>query len=250
METLGDGPVKKLSIITVTRNNESGLSATLKSVLTLSNTSVVEVIVIDGHSTDNTTDVIEQFSSVVDVFEKDLGNGIYGAMNQGIQQASGEWLIFMNAGDCFSHSQVLEEIFEQLEGDFVFGRAFHKGGRELLHSAGLDLKSAWRGMPFNHQAVFIKTNLMKERLYDESFKISADFDFILWALKNGYKFKRTNVRVAIIEEGGVSELSRFKRVLESYRASRRYFLSLKMHLFYLKKLRWAFISERQFSKLR
>lgn len=229
--------IPAISIITVTRNNAEGLRRTIDSVAALEAAGQVELIVIDGHSTDDTDALVEARRDFVAVYEKDAGEGIYGAMNQGIERAVGEWLIFMNAGDCFASADVIDQVCSELEGDLVFGKARKTTGEEQLPFLGYDL--AWKRMPFSHQAVFIKASLMRERPYDLSFPIAADFDFVLWALSQKRRCQRLDTLIAEVDVGGVSETRVMKRVLETYRVARRYYSHRAMHWHYLMKLRWA-----------
>ncbi len=229
----------KVSIITVTRNNAAGLENTLRSIEALESADSFEWIIIDGHSTDNTDALVAENRERIDLFAKDEGSGIYGAMNQGVSLATGEYIIFMNAGDCFAGSKVVSKIVPQLQHSIVYGRAFHEDGSEQF--AYDKARKPWQGMPFGHQSVFVRKELLLNHPFDQSFRISADFDFLLWAISSKIEMFHTSVEVAQIEGGGVSAVSVIPRVRESYRAARRYYLlDLGMHLYYLRKLKWAF----------
>lgn len=79
---------------------KSNLEKTILSVLnqTYSN---IEYIIIDGGSTDGTIDIIKRYDDKITYWQSEPDNGIYDAMNKGIQKANGEWINFMNAGDLF-----------------------------------------------------------------------------------------------------------------------------------------------------
>ena len=102
---------RKYSIIVVTLNNADGLKRTLQSVRAL-NYPCLEVIVIDGASTDSTKDVIKDFAQLVIVFVSEKDKGIYNAMNKGIAHVTGDYVVFMNAGDCFADADVLTKVNE------------------------------------------------------------------------------------------------------------------------------------------
>ena len=70
----------------------------------------LEVIVIDGASTDSTKDVIKGFAQLVTVFVSEKDKGIYNAMNKGIAHVTGDYVVFMNAGDCFADADVLTKV--------------------------------------------------------------------------------------------------------------------------------------------
>ena len=72
-----------------------------------------EYIIIDGGSTDGSEEVIEQCAARLSYWVSESDKGIYHAMNKGIAQAHGEYLVFMNSGDCFHDSSVLEWVAAQ-----------------------------------------------------------------------------------------------------------------------------------------
>lgn len=226
-----------VSIITVTQNNCEGLRATLQSIARLADARI-EVIVVDGHSTDATDQVVEEYRSRITHFEQDHGEGIYAAMNQGAELATGEWLIFMNAGDCFANAEVLKHFWPADGVGVAFGRSVEPGGTpKSRYKTGNPI---WLEMPFNHQAMFCRRSLFEQHPYDARLKIAGDFEFVLWAHRQGVKFQRLDLDVAIVEPGGVSDQHYFLRAADWYRVARRHhFWNLKMHFHYYKKLRWA-----------
>lgn len=227
----------KFSVITITKDNESGLRATLDSVAAQSNRDY-ELIVIDGNSHDGTAALIQEFESIVTRFEQDSGEGIYAAMNQGVDAASGEWGIFMNAGDCFAHPDVLKHFAPAADTDLAFGRAKKTDGSPQLPYKGLS--RIWENMPFSHQALFCRLEVLRERPFDLSFRIAGDFDFVMDLCRKGKRFEFIDLEVAVADGDGISNTQFVRRVSECYRAARRYFLwSVQMHTFYLRKLRWA-----------
>jgi glycosyltransferase involved in cell wall biosynthesis len=236
---MSDSP--KFSIITITKDNEAGLRATLDSVVAQSNRDY-ELIVIDGNSKDGTAELVQEFESKVARFEQDAGEGIYAAMNQGVDAATGEWVIFMNAGDCFAYSDVLKDFAPAADTDLAFGRAKTRDGSAKLPYKGLD--RIWENMPISHQALFCRLSLLRERRFDLSFRIAGDFDFVMDLYQSGKHFESLDLDVAVADGGGISDTLLMKRVRECYRAARRYhFWNMEMHLFYFRKLRWARATE-------
>ncbi len=69
-----------------------------------------EYIVIDGSSSDSTLEIIEKYRDSIDILVSEKDDGIYHAMNKAVNKASGEWVIFMNAGDIFANANVLEYV--------------------------------------------------------------------------------------------------------------------------------------------
>lgn len=159
------------TIITVVFNGVHVLEETIKSVVRLKEDANIQYIVIDGGSTDGTLDIVEKYKKYIDYFVSENDGGIYNAMNKGCTQAEGEGLIFLNAGD------VLEgDVFSDDWAPPYFINCVVKSGGVLKHKK---LKKIITGMPTSHQAIVFKN---KKLYYDEKYKISADYEFLI---KNG-----------------------------------------------------------------
>ena len=116
--------MSKVSIITINFNNSKGLERTFKSVFeqTFQN---FEYIVIDGQSIDGSKDLIKANSNKIAYWISEKDHGVYQAMNKGIQQASGEYVLFLNSGDHFTHERILEQTSKELDGTgIVYGNIF------------------------------------------------------------------------------------------------------------------------------
>ena len=96
----------KYSIITVNFNNKEGLRKTIESVIHQTFHDF-EFIVIDGGSTDGSADVLKEYHTQIDYWVSEPDGGIYQGMNKGIKKATGDYLNFMNSGDCFFAVDVL-----------------------------------------------------------------------------------------------------------------------------------------------
>ena len=99
----------KYSIITVNYNNKEGLRKTIESVVRQTYRDF-EFIVIDGGSTDGSTDILKEYDEQINYWVSEKDSGIYNAMNKGIKKSIGDYLIFMNSGDCFYQNDVLETV--------------------------------------------------------------------------------------------------------------------------------------------
>lgn len=116
--------IPKISIITVTYNAGIMLEKTLNSIQKQQYGNK-ETIVVDGKSTDNSLTVIQRYTGngTVTQWSSEPDKGIYDAMNKGVNRCSGQWVIFMNAGDTFASDDVLQQVFsnEWDDVDIVYG---------------------------------------------------------------------------------------------------------------------------------
>lgn len=199
----------KLSIITVNLNNLEGLKKTYESVVCQTFTDY-EWIVIDGGSTDGSREFIEQHQDKFAYWCSDPDKGIYNAMNKGIVRAKGEYLNFMNSGDCFACEETLAKVLvaERTE-DIIYGLTAvgHINGSLLLNPTRE--KIFWYELyptAINHQSSFIRKSLFKiVGLYDEDLKVYADARwFALAILNHGATYKFLPMKIAIFEGGGIS----------------------------------------------
>lgn len=207
----------KVSIITVTFQNVEGLKVTMRSVFG-QNYPTLEFILVDGGSTDGTLEVIRENEAGISWWCSEQDRGIYDAMNKGIRQASGDWIIFMNAGDSFFSSQILKEVFERNSYSgysFVYGnwQVRYPYGGTRLRKAG-PVKSLWKGSQFCHQAVFISSDYQCHHPYSNQHRLVADFAFFYQAYEAGEKFMQLNIPIASIEAGGVSDQKRVVVIAE------------------------------------
>jgi len=219
----------KVSVVTICFNCENEIERTIVSVLNQSHEHF-EYLIIDGASTDNTMEIVNSYRVKFDqkhinfivVSEKD--NGIYNAMNKGIELANGEWINFMNAGDTFFDHDVLKKIFSsEYEADVICGVSLleAEGKRKEWRPAKFD--SMWKTMPFNHQSTFVRLQYHKERLFDESFKLCGDYDFFFESyLLLHKKFVAITNYVAIYDINGTSSANQLQVAKENIKIALKY----------------------------
>lgn len=210
----------KYSIITINYNNRDGLEMTINSVLGQTFQDY-EYIIIDGGSTDGSIEVIKKYESQIDFWASEPDNGVYNAMNKGIGKASGDYLNFMNSGDTYHSSTVLETIAElHSENDLIIG-GYYETGNGISHTIPPQDVTLLTLLKFtiNHQATFIKRSLFDKRLYDESYVIMADakFNFQSIILDN-CSVKITEDIIADYDTNGISSN------YELYKTERQRFL--------------------------
>ena len=168
----------KFSIITINYNNKEGLERTIKSVLGQTFHDY-QFIIIDGGSTDGSIDIIKQNADYIDYWISESDRGRYPAMNKGIKQAKGDYLNFMNSGDTFHSSTVLEDISKMNYTEDIITGGFYdqeKGIKHIIKPQEVTLLTMLKNT-FNHQATFIKRQLFYKRLYDENYVIQSDAKF-------------------------------------------------------------------------
>ena len=202
---------QKISIITVNYNNLSGLCKTMESVLCQTYDDV-EYIVIDGGSTDGSRELIETHKKRLAFWCSESDGGIYNAMNKGIAKASGEYCLFLNAGDYLSNKNILNDIFcKELHADLLIGRQFHinEHGKcsksPKLHANEFNIKF-FLSSTLPHQATFIKRELINEiGGYDEEYRVSADWVFWVKAIVlHDCSIELLRQIVSYMEAGGIS----------------------------------------------
>jgi glycosyltransferase involved in cell wall biosynthesis len=200
---------KRLSIITVNRNNAGGLAKTIASVVSQSYRDF-ELIIIDGASDDESTEIITENANQLSYWISETDNGTYHAMNKGIKVAKGEYCLFLNSGDYLVHSTVLEKIFNQrIEADIISGDVLkiRSNGkfRRVSSPETISLhKLCIHSLP--HQATLIRTSLFDEiGYYTESYKIVSDWEFFLKAIVLHEKsYMHIDEDVSYFRIGGVS----------------------------------------------
>lgn len=202
--------MKLLSVITINYNNLSGLKKTVQSFVNQKNI-CFEYIVIDGGSTDGSAEFIAENASLFHYTCSEKDRGIYNAMNKGIAQATGDYLLFMNSGDeLIDDPFILEKCLPYLQQDVVsFSCQLRKNGSLQgirTHAANPSLFQLWMS-GLKHQSTFIKRSLFKKYgSYDESFRIAGDYEFwIRIGIHPHVRFQGVNQIIAIFELDGVSQ---------------------------------------------
>ena len=210
-----------LSIITINRNNASGLEKTMRSVSSQTSKDI-EYIIIDGNSTDRSVDVICSFENRFDGRLKwisEADKGIYNAMNKGIGMASGDYLQFLNSGDCLVSNDVTELMLGALKTNGLPSIQYGNMLKEMPNGKLLrDRGFAGRDISFlgfylgtlNHSPSLIKRGLFDEYgLYDEDLRIVSDWKWFLQAIILGReKPIYVDIDVTLFDMNGISETNK------------------------------------------
>ncbi len=200
----------KLSVITVNYNNCEGLKRTLNSIK-LQSSRDFEWIVIDGGSTDESKELLDKNNNLITYWVSERDKGIYNAMNKGIKASRGEYLLFLNSGDCFYDSNVVGNFYkdsgneEIIYGDILYENPDGTYRRQSLDKDQITICDLWiHTIP--HQASFIKkTAFEKYGYYNEEIKVSADWFFYIKSIIVGCaSYKHIDLTVSVMQPDGVS----------------------------------------------
>lgn len=215
----------KVSIVTVVFNAKEYLKETITSVITQSFPNI-EYIIIDGLSTDGTVEIIKKFDASISYWISEKDQGIYDAMNKAIEKASGEWILFLNAGDTFYSNDSIEKFLQDVNPDTeLYNGAINfidQSTNEGKIRVPYGLEKVWETIPCWHQASFIKTSLMKEYKYSLEYKIAGDHDFYLRCFNNNKKFQFTNNVIANMVAGGLHQQQAKLAYIESIKILAKY----------------------------
>lgn len=199
------------TIATVTYNAETTLERTLKSVAS-QDYARIEHLIIDGCSTDHTLSLVQRYveknqarHNIRLICEPD--NGLYDAMNKALLNATGDYIVFLNAGDCLHSTDTISAIAEKAQwkkgghshpaiiyGDTHLvdndGKFIRR--RRLTPPEKLTPDSFLDGMLVCHQSFYARTDLARQELYDLRYRYSADFD---WCIRIIRRAKRRRIRI-------------------------------------------------------
>lgn len=198
-----------IDIITINKDNREGLEKTINSVINQTFFDMVNFIIIDGDSNDGSKELIEEYNDRLFYWVSEKDNGIYNAMNKGLEASVSPYLLFLNSGDYLSENNVLERVFPYLDGtDIIYGNEWkvnerYKGAYEAKYPNKLD-ESFFRRTSLPHQSTFIKRELLIKHPYSEDYKIISDWKFFIEAFRNGCTFKHMPFIVSVYDCSGFS----------------------------------------------
>ncbi len=251
----------KFSIITCTYNAESVLQRTLDSVLAQT-WGQVEHIVVDGASKDDTINMVDTYRqrSLEEETEHDIivrsepDRGLYDAMNKGLRLATGDYVVFLNAGDVLPSEDTLENISNDVNerSDGLLPAVLY-GNTNIVDDEGTLLRPrrlappdnlTWRsfrhGMLVCHQAFYVRTDIAKAEPYDLQYRFSADVDWCIRVMKRAEKehlplLKLHEVVVNYLD-GGMTNKNHRASLMERFDVMRRHyglFSTIGMHIWFV-----------------
>lgn len=212
-------PHLKISVVTVSYNAVATIEETILSVVdqTCDN---IEYIVIDGGSTDGTVDIIKRYAeggseygkhnNSISYWVSEPDKGIYDAMNKGIAAATGDYINFMNAGDCFFNNDIIAKSLSVIKknNEVYYGDVLEiKKGKIIGRYGGYFSTYKFAIENTCHQSMFLPVNILKKRPYRIEYRILADYEMNLY-LHKITKFNYINEVIANYDVTGISKTSK------------------------------------------
>jgi glycosyltransferase involved in cell wall biosynthesis len=198
----------KISVITVVYNCKDYIEQTILSVLNQTYQNI-EYIIIDGNSTDGTTDLIKKYESKLAYWISEPDSGIYDAMNKGIDKATGDWFYFLGAGDILIN--ILQSLVPKLvkPNTIYYGNVYRTDIFKVFDGYFSSLKMTRKCIC--HQAIIYPASSVKKYKYQVEYKVQADHNLNLKIHGDKqYSFKYINIIFCIYEGGGYSFVTRDK----------------------------------------
>lgn len=223
----------KISIITAVYNNKTSVLDAIRSVRQQTYPNI-EHIIIDGGSTDGTIELIQNLDPKPSIFISEPDKGIYDALNKGVKLASGDVIGFMHSDDIFAAEDIVAKVAQQFEErsvDTVYGDLQYvrkdDPTKVVRHwqSCPFDIAMLQKGWMPPHPTVYLRKKVYDRfGFFDTSFRIAADYDFMLRIFRDNL---RTTVYIPEVlvkmRVGGESNSIKnyIRKWKEDYRALKR-----------------------------
>lgn len=198
----------KITIIIATYNAEKTLKQTLDSIKyqTYSN---IELIVVDGNSTDNTVDIIKEYNDIITKWISEPDTGIYNAWNKALNFVTGDYIAFIGADDCYCNYYVIKNIASYLDVDtnILSTPIFlvdEKNKTQFLMNNHISKDELLSGSMIPHPGMFVKADIIKKYGFNEQNRIISDYEFLLQYILDGGKIKFIDVPSVYFSNYGIS----------------------------------------------
>lgn len=220
-----------ITVITVCYNAVAEIEKTIRSVVGQTYPHI-EYIVVDGGSTDGTTDVVKKYADRIDRFVSEPDKGIFDAMNKGIALASGEYVNFMNAGDTFFEPESIMKVMKASErkADFIAASSYlsSSDSTPLIWEpvrANFTYSDVICGGACNHQSCFIRRGIL-DGGYPLEYGVIGDLLFFLdKTLYGTATYEPVFIPAVIYDAHGVSSnpemRNRIHSLMDNYKEARK-----------------------------
>lgn len=233
-----------ISIVVAVYNRAGTLRQCLESIVNQS-LSNIEVIVIDGGSTDGSVEIIREYEDKIRYWSSEPDDGIYDAWNKALLYAVGDWICFVGSDDYFRSTTVLEELckfikIQDSELDFIYSNVM------LVTESGQDLfvngprwadvnRQLLRGMIVPHPAMLHHRRTFHQGGFDKSYRIAGDYEFFLREVQTDKVAFAENVTSISMRQGGISsQQGNYRRsLMEVRRAQKKYGHNVAHPLWYV-----------------
>ena len=220
-----------VTIITVVFNARELLEGTMRRVFDQTYPHI-EYIVVDGGSKDGTADLLRRYEGLSKwVSEPD--KGLYDAMNKGLRLATGDFVWYLNAGDCLFRPDVVEKTMAlgTAETDVLYGEVMlvdyarrHLGTRSELTPQKLPARLSWKslryGMVVCHQAILVRRAIAPFFIENN---LTADIDWVICALRKSRQTVHTHLILAEYLQGGLSKQRHRSSLKDRYAVLRKHY---------------------------
>lgn len=237
--------VPLISIVTVCYNAENLIEKTIRSVLNQKQSQLIEYIIIDGLSQDQTMGIVAKYNKRISTIVSEKDNGIYDAMNKGINQATGEYILFLNAGDYLFGNDLIPQIkANPIKADIfysdtilfnnkseILGSRSHTTTRKLPRN--LTKNSFKKGLVVSHQSFIPKRVLIP--YYIEN-NLSADIDWIIKCCSNAENTHCLKQPISCFLVGGISDQKKLISLRDRFWVMNNHFglaQTISLHLFFI-----------------
>lgn len=213
----------KVSIITSCYNREKTIAQAIESVLSQDYPNI-EYIVVDGASKDNTLAIINRYRGRISHIISEPDNGMYEGINKGIRAATGDIIGLLHSDDFLFSTNTISRIvkrFEETQADFIYGNGLfvdsdntNKVVRNWIGGKYSKWKVRHGWLPLHPTCYIRKSCMDKWGLYDESYKIAADSDFLFrYLYEADLKVEYLNEYIVKMRMGGLSTDSKRRKMM-------------------------------------
>lgn len=237
----------KVSVITVCLNSKKTLERTILSVLN-QKIKNLEYIIIDGNSSDGTQEIIKKYENRISYWTSESDNGLFFAMNKGIEKATGDIIAILNSDDYYEPDTLVRvcDYFKD-DVDIVCGDEYviTNGIKKLLKINYNEQKEIHKRIIYCHPAFFVRKSAYKKvGLFNTKYVYSSDYEWMIRAYDNNLKILKVNDVFTNCEDGGFGSSHPYEAVTEQRDAALEHALNEEMK----DEIKEFYISELEHAK--